>query len=139
MKKLNLAMDCALRLHVRVIFHERRLQNKEAEEILEWTKKRQGERFIEIDIPLSENIGNVTQSPKGYDKKFLLYFFLYTGRIITSAVVHNTDLVLSIFGYLKFLQKKAEKSVQLRLHAKICNGNYPRLLYQRLLVQTFSA
>ena len=69
MKKLNLAMDCAIRLHVRVIFHERRLQNKEAEEIFEWTKKRQGERFIEIDIPLSENIGNVTQSPKGGDKE----------------------------------------------------------------------
>ena len=35
--------------------------------------------------------------------------FLYTGRIITSAVVHNTDLVLSIFGYFKFLQKKGLK------------------------------
>ena len=65
MKKLNLNMDMSVRLTLRVIFHDRRLQNTEQEQILQWTKQRPAERFVEIDVPLSENVCNVMQSQKG--------------------------------------------------------------------------
>lgn len=64
MKKLNLNMDMSVRLTLRVIFHDRRLQNTEQEQILQWTKQRPAERFVEIDVPLSENVCNVMQSQK---------------------------------------------------------------------------
>ena len=65
MKKLNFNTDMTVRVHLRVIFHDRRLQNTEQEQIMQWTKNRPCERFLEIDIPPSENINNVSQTAKG--------------------------------------------------------------------------
>ena len=65
MKKLNFNTDMTVRVHLRVIFHDRRLQNTEQEQIMQWTKNRPCERFLEIDVPPSENINNVSQTAKG--------------------------------------------------------------------------
>lgn len=65
MKKLNFNTDMSVRVHLRVIFHDRRLQNTEQEQIMQWTKNRPCERFLEIDVPPSENINNVSQTAKG--------------------------------------------------------------------------
>ena len=80
MKSINLGLDASIRIHIRVMFHDRRLQNTEAEQILQWTKQRPAERFVEIDVPLSENINSVTQSPKGMSRLnyIILPIFSYT-------------------------------------------------------------
>ena len=43
----------------RVIFHDRRLQNTEAEQIESWSQANPGKRFIEIDKELSTEISCV--------------------------------------------------------------------------------
>ncbi|KAK6182663.1 hypothetical protein SNE40_010293 [Patella caerulea] len=48
---------------VRINFHERRLQYMEKQQIESWKQNRQGERIIDIDIPLSYGLIDVNLDP----------------------------------------------------------------------------
>ena len=80
MKKLNFNTDMSVRVHLRVIFHDRRLQNTEQEQIMQWTKNRPCERFLEIDVPPSENINNVSQTAKGAIILSKMNHFFYSNK-----------------------------------------------------------
>jgi len=58
-KQMGIQMDCPIRICLRVIFHDRRLQNTEAEQIESWSQANPGKRFIEIDKELSTEISCV--------------------------------------------------------------------------------
>lgn len=57
-----------LRSVIRVGFHERRLQFMEKELIQQWKNQRHSERILEIDIPLSYGISEVTHDPVDINK-----------------------------------------------------------------------
>ncbi|CAG5100282.1 Oidioi.mRNA.OKI2018_I69.XSR.g16930.t1.cds [Oikopleura dioica] len=59
-KQMGLQMDTPFRICLRVIFHDRRLQNTEAEQIESWSQANPGKRFIEIDKELSTEISCVS-------------------------------------------------------------------------------
>ncbi|KAJ8683910.1 hypothetical protein QAD02_019702 [Eretmocerus hayati] len=46
---------------IRICFHERRLQYTEREQILAWQRARPGERLLEVDVPLSYGMVDVSQ------------------------------------------------------------------------------
>ncbi|ELT94029.1 hypothetical protein CAPTEDRAFT_222821 [Capitella teleta] len=48
---------------VRVVFHERRLQYMESEQITTWKHNRPGDRILDIDIPLSYGLLDVNVDP----------------------------------------------------------------------------
>ncbi|XP_005094032.1 transcription factor CP2 [Aplysia californica] len=52
-----------LRSIVKVLFHDRRLQFMEKEQIDSWKQMRPGERILDIDIPLSYGLVNVNIDP----------------------------------------------------------------------------
>uniref|UniRef100_A0A0B6Z6Z8 Grh/CP2 DB domain-containing protein n=1 Tax=Arion vulgaris TaxID=1028688 RepID=A0A0B6Z6Z8_9EUPU len=52
-----------LRSMVKVLFHDRRLQFMEKEQIDSWKQMRPGERILDIDIPLSYGLINVNLDP----------------------------------------------------------------------------
>ncbi|RUS75951.1 hypothetical protein EGW08_016297 [Elysia chlorotica] len=52
-----------LRSIVKVLFHDRRLQFMEKEQIDSWKMMRPGERILDIDIPLSYGVINVSLDP----------------------------------------------------------------------------
>ncbi|XP_059139471.1 transcription factor CP2-like isoform X2 [Physella acuta] len=52
-----------LRSIVKVLFHDRRLQFMEKEQIDSWKQMRPGERILDIDIPLSYGLVNVNLDP----------------------------------------------------------------------------
>ena len=62
-QRAGLPISTPLRIQLRVIFHERRLQNIEDEQLKVWSESRPGERFLEVVTELSEHISNVSQSP----------------------------------------------------------------------------
>jgi transcription factor CP2-like protein len=47
-----------------VVFHERRLQYMENEQICTWKQNRPGDRLLDVDIPLSYGLLDVTVDPK---------------------------------------------------------------------------
>lgn len=47
---------------IRMRFHERRLQYMEREQISSWLQARPGERLLEVDVPLSYGMIDVSQS-----------------------------------------------------------------------------
>lgn len=51
-----------LKSNIRICFHERRLQYTEREQMLAWQRGRPGERLLEIDVPLSYGMIDVSQS-----------------------------------------------------------------------------
>ncbi|XP_052255315.1 transcription factor CP2-like isoform X3 [Dreissena polymorpha] len=55
--------DGYLRSTIRVCFHERRLQFMEKELLDFWIQARPGERFLDVDIPLSYGLINVSVEP----------------------------------------------------------------------------
>lgn len=61
-QKANIPLNTPLRVQLRVVFHDRRLQNTEEEQLKKWSKDRRGERFLEIASDLSENISDITKS-----------------------------------------------------------------------------
>ncbi|CAL4111679.1 unnamed protein product, partial [Meganyctiphanes norvegica] len=66
-KKLGDLTRCKGKLYhtvIRVCFHERRLQYMEREQLQSWRQMRPGERILEIDIPLSYGVSDVTQDWK---------------------------------------------------------------------------
>ncbi|KAG0695893.1 Transcription factor CP2 [Chionoecetes opilio] len=63
-KKLGDITNCRGKLYhsvVRVCFHERRLQYMERQQLDSWRQMRPGERILELDIPLSYGVFDVTQ------------------------------------------------------------------------------
>lgn len=58
---------------IRVGFHERRLQFMEKELINQWKSQRHAERILEIDIPLSYGITDVTHDPQDINKCFFTW------------------------------------------------------------------
>lgn len=50
-----------LRSSIRICFHERRLQYMEREQISSWQRARPGDRILEVDVPLSYGLFDVTQ------------------------------------------------------------------------------
>ncbi|KAK2175641.1 hypothetical protein NP493_717g00047 [Ridgeia piscesae] len=48
---------------VRVVFHERRLQFMEREQLATWRQTRPGERILDIDLPLSYGINDIKVDP----------------------------------------------------------------------------
>ena len=62
-QRAGLNINTPLRIQLRVIFHERRLQNIEDEQLKTWSESRPGERFLEVVTELSEHINNVTPIP----------------------------------------------------------------------------
>lgn len=57
------AEEHALKSIVRVVFHERRLQYMEKEQLEVWKLTRPGERIVDIDIPLSKGLLDVKIEP----------------------------------------------------------------------------
>uniref|UniRef100_A0A0C9PHU0 Ubp1_1 protein n=1 Tax=Fopius arisanus TaxID=64838 RepID=A0A0C9PHU0_9HYME len=51
-----------LKSSIRICFHERRLQYREKEQMLGWQKTRPGERLLEVDVPLSYGMMDVSQN-----------------------------------------------------------------------------
>jgi len=62
-QRAGLNINTPLRIQLRVIFHERRLQNIEDEQLKTWSESRPCERFLEVVTELSEHISNVTPIP----------------------------------------------------------------------------
>lgn len=62
-----------LRSVVRVGFHERRLQFMEKELLNQWRQHRHSERILEVDIPLSYGISDVTNDPQTINKCAFLW------------------------------------------------------------------
>ncbi|XP_019632190.1 PREDICTED: transcription factor CP2-like isoform X2 [Branchiostoma belcheri] len=53
---------------VRVVFHDRRLQYTEYEQLAQWRSIRPNERLLDIDIPLSVNIYDIRKDPTAVNK-----------------------------------------------------------------------
>ncbi|KAL2725063.1 transcription factor CP2 isoform X1 [Vespula squamosa] len=57
---------------IRICFHERRLQYTEREQMLAWQRARPGERLLEVDVPLSYGMVDVSQpSPSSNSVEFM--------------------------------------------------------------------
>lgn len=57
---------------IRICFHERRLQYTEREQMLAWQRARPGERLLEVDVPLSYGMVDVSQpSPSNNSVEFM--------------------------------------------------------------------
>ncbi|XP_044582015.1 transcription factor CP2-like protein 1 isoform X1 [Cotesia glomerata] len=51
-----------LKSTIKICFHERRLQYTEREQMIAWQQARPGERLLEVDVPLSYGVLEVTQN-----------------------------------------------------------------------------
>ncbi|XP_063976264.1 transcription factor CP2-like protein 1 isoform X2 [Diachasmimorpha longicaudata] len=51
-----------LKSSIRICFHERRLQYTEKEQMIAWQRTRPGERLLEVDVPLSYGMMDVSQN-----------------------------------------------------------------------------
>ncbi|XP_077993346.1 transcription factor CP2-like isoform X2 [Glandiceps talaboti] len=52
-----------LKSNIRVLFHDKRLQYTEKEQMAEWRTQRPGDRILDIDVPLSYGVLQYTRSP----------------------------------------------------------------------------
>ncbi|KRT86773.1 hypothetical protein AMK59_469, partial [Oryctes borbonicus] len=52
---------------IRICFHERRLQYMEKEQMTLWQKSRPGDRILEVDVPLSYGLCDVSQPPTAHN------------------------------------------------------------------------
>ncbi|XP_070536546.1 transcription factor CP2-like [Ptychodera flava] len=66
LNKLGNSDSCAgkvLKSVIRVLFHDKRLQYTEREQLAEWKSQRPGDRILDIDVPLSYGILQYIRSP----------------------------------------------------------------------------
>lgn len=52
---------------IRICFHERRLQYMEKEQMTLWQKSRPGDRILEVDVPLSYGLCDVSQPSSAHN------------------------------------------------------------------------
>ena len=67
-----LSFPSLLQSSIRICFHERRLQYTEREQMLAWQRARPGERLLQVDVPLSYGMLDVSQvSPSKNSVEFM--------------------------------------------------------------------
>jgi hypothetical protein len=76
-QRLKLPINSPLRVQFRVVFHDRRLQNQEEEQLKIWSQTRPGERFIEVVTELSENISDINSKVTGKRQTYNLTNIIY--------------------------------------------------------------